>query len=69
MLIGIWPGDISTEFGNALLASSLGAIAVFLVIFYIEGIAASLSYLLRLLNPSALLVRFRIWRLLHRATH
>ncbi len=69
MLVGICPCNISVEFGDALIALSLGAIAVFLVIFYIEGITASLGRLLRLLNPWALLARFRLWWLLHRVTH
>ena len=69
MFVGICPCNISVEFGNALIALSLGAIAVFLVIFYIEEITVSLGRLLRLLNPWALLVQFRLWWLLHRVTH
>jgi hypothetical protein len=69
MLIGISPGDISVEFGNALLALSLGAIAVILVIVYIENISAGFRRMFWLFNPRALLARFRVWWLLHRVTH
>lgn len=69
MLIGIRPWDISVEFGDALIVLSLGAIAVFLSIAYIEEITVSISRLLRFLNPRALSARFRLWWLLHRATH
>lgn len=69
MFVGICPCDISVEFGNVLLALSLGAITVFLVIVYIEEIAAGLCGLLRSLNSWALSARFRIGWLLHRVTH
>ena len=69
MLVGIWPWDVSVEFGDALIGLSLGAIAVFFVIVYIEEITVSLGRLSRLLNPWALLARFRLWWLLRRVTH
>lgn len=65
MFIGIWPWDISVEFGDVLLALSVGAIAVFLLIVYIEEITVGLGRLLRILNRRALLARFRLWWLLH----
>ena len=69
MLVRILPWDASVEFGDALIALSPGAIAVFLVIVYIEQIMVSLGRLLRLLNRWALLARFRLWWSLRRVTH
>ena len=68
MIIGILANEMTADFDDVLAILNLLAITLLLTALYIEEIAAGSSWLLKRLNPLALLVRLRLWLSAHDAT-
>ena len=66
MAIGVLPGMMTPEFGNALIILDGVLLTLFLVMIYAAKIAAGSSRLFRLLGLSVLASRIRLWRAAHK---
>ena len=66
MAIGVLPGVMTPEFGDALIYIDAVAIALFFILIYSAKIAAGSSRVSRLLGLPLLAERFKLWRAAHR---
>jgi len=66
MGIGVLPGVMTPEFGNALILIDGVALSLFVLMIYAAKIAAGSSRVFKLLGLSLLVSRFRLWRLTHK---
>ena len=65
MVIGVLPGELTTEFGDALIFVDGVALALFFIMIYSERIAAGANRVLKRLGFWKLLSRIRHWRAEH----
>ncbi len=66
MAIGVLPGIMTPEFGDALIIIDGVVLALFFVMIYSAKIAAGSSRVFRLLGFSFLASRIRLWRSAHK---
>ena len=66
MAIGVLPGVMTPELGDALFVIDGVALVLFFVVVYAEEIAAGSSRVFKLLSPSFLASRIRLWRAAHK---
>ncbi len=64
--IGVLPGAMTPEFGDALMVIDGVALGLFVLMIYAARIAAGSNRALKLLGVSILISRLRLW-LLHKA--
>jgi hypothetical protein len=67
LAIGILPGIMTPEFGNALIAIDAVALALFVAMIFSAKIAAGSSRVSKLLGLAVLMERIRLWRAAHRS--
>ncbi len=65
--MGVLAGEITPEFGDALIVIDALALALFFGMIYAAKIAAGSGRILKLLSPALLALRFRLWRAAHKA--
>jgi hypothetical protein len=65
MIMGVLPGDLTAEFGDALIAIDGLALALFFMMIYSEEIFAGAIRALKRLGFWKLLSRIRHWRAEH----
>ena len=69
MSAGMLVSGMPTEFGDALIVIDAIALVVFFGMLYPNQIAAATARFLKLLSPSLLLARLRLWRSEHNLPH
>jgi len=66
MAIGVLPGVMTPELGDALIYIDAVALALFFVMIYSAKIAVGSSRVSKLLGLSLLAERFKMWRAAHK---
>ena len=66
MAIGMFPGVMTPEFGNALMVIDAIALAFFVIMIYAAKIAAGSSRVAKLLGLPILISRLKLWCAAHR---
>jgi hypothetical protein len=67
MIIGVLPGELTAEFGDALIFIDGVALALFFMMIYFANIAAGSNRVLKRLGFWILMSRIRLWRAKHKS--